>query len=705
MWAFRQSGKPCLAWSDTLTTKEYYLASACDQIQLAPGGVALVNGLSLTTSYFAGTFEKLGVHADFEHVGNFKSAVEPLQRTGPSDAASEATDTLLDSLYGRLVKGIAEGRGISEDEAKALVDLSPMVPVDAMRAHLVDGNEFRDLTWSDEALEDATKMKDYLTERRVAWGRGNGTVAVVYAEGTIVSGDGNDSLFGGANVIADRALVKLLEEVREDDDVKAVVLRVNSPGGSGGASDTIWREIQKVQGVEAGRRVDGRLRRERRLLHRDGRERDRRAAQHAHGLDRRVRREDQPRRALRQDRRHEPLVPARRECGHLLDHPGLRRGRPRQVPRVPRELLPDVPRARDQRSAALVRGDRGRRAGARVDRRASARAEARRSDSAGSTSRSRARPSSASSPEGTYAIERLPERRSFLEALLHDLEHPPSEDVSLFVPEVMLAPEARAGVGIAPDARARARGRPHRRDAPVPDHGAVTSDPVGDEALEDLVAPPPRRRAIRRCARSLFGRAGAREQWREELVERFADRPIAIDPSAARSTSRCSRGSPSWGAGRGSAPIPATGSAPSDRAKRLVRRRACRPELPPGGSDPRAPSNPPGGPVPSRGGGSRSRARARRSGRLPPSARTRARAIPDPRSPRGTAASGRTSSARAAPSSAPVTGSSDRIAASVRASRNGSVDHARRSTAARSARSAASISSSPASTRERKPSS
>jgi protease-4 len=69
----------------------------------------------------------------------------------------------------------------------------------------------------------------------------------VYAEGTIVSGDGNDSLFGGSNVIADRALVKLLEEVREDDDVKAVVLRVNSPGGSGGASDTIWRAVQKLK--------------------------------------------------------------------------------------------------------------------------------------------------------------------------------------------------------------------------------------------------------------------------------------------------------------------------------------------------------------------------------------------------------------------------------------------------------------------------
>jgi protease-4 len=247
IWAFRQAGKPCTAWTDTLTTKEYYLASACDEIQLAPGGVSLVNGLSVTTSYFAGTFEKLGVRADFEHVGNFKSAVEPLQRTGPSDAASEATDALLDSLYGQLVSKVAEGRGITVDEAKALVDLSPMVPTEAAQVRLVDGNEWRDVTWDEDTLEDATRMKDYLIERRAAWARGTGTVAVVYAEGTIVSGEGNDSLFGGANVIADRALVKLLEEVREDDDVKAVVLRVNSPGGSGGASDTIWREIQKVR--------------------------------------------------------------------------------------------------------------------------------------------------------------------------------------------------------------------------------------------------------------------------------------------------------------------------------------------------------------------------------------------------------------------------------------------------------------------------
>jgi protease-4 len=116
-----------------------------------------------------------------------------------------------------------------------------------VRARLVDGNEWRDVAWDEDTLEDATRMKDYLTERRAAWARGTGTVAVVYAEGTIVSGEGNDSLFGGANVIADRAFVKLLREVREDDDVKAVVLRVNSPGGSGGASDTIWREIQKLR--------------------------------------------------------------------------------------------------------------------------------------------------------------------------------------------------------------------------------------------------------------------------------------------------------------------------------------------------------------------------------------------------------------------------------------------------------------------------
>jgi protease-4 len=247
VWAFRQAGKPCTVWTDTLTNKEYYLATACNKIELAPGGVALVNGLSVTTSYFAGTFEKLGVHADFEHVGNFKSAVEPLQRTGPSDAASEATDALLDSLYGQMVSKVAEGRGISVDDAKALVDLSPMVPTEAVTSHLVDGNDWRDVTWSDDALEKATNMKDYLTERRAAWKRGSGTVAVVYAEGTIVSGDGNDSLFGGSNTIADRPLVKLLEQVRKDDDVKAVVLRVNSPGGSGGASDTIWREIQKLR--------------------------------------------------------------------------------------------------------------------------------------------------------------------------------------------------------------------------------------------------------------------------------------------------------------------------------------------------------------------------------------------------------------------------------------------------------------------------
>jgi protease IV len=446
VWAFRQADKPCIAWSDTLTTKEYYLASACDRIELAPGGVALVNGLSLTTAYYAGTFEKLGVHADFEHVGNFKSAVEPLQRTGPSEAASEATDALLDSLYGRFVKAIAEGRGMTEDEARALVDLSPMVPIDAVRAHLVDGDSWRDLTWSKEALEDATRMKDYLAERRIAWARGSaGTVAVVYAEGTIVSGDGNDSLFGGTNMIADRALVKLLEEVREDDDVKAVVLRVNSPGGSGGASDTIWREIQILKESKPVVASMGDY-----------------AASGGYyiamGANEIVAQPTTLTGSI-------GVFGGKLNLGGLYDKIGVtsttyERGQSAdifssihdfdEVDRVKfRAYLQNfyqtfLTRATTDRPlsyqelevVAQGRVWTGDQALERklVDRIGGLDVAIARAAELGHLS------------EGTYAIERLPERKSFFEELLHDLEHPPNEDVSLLAPEVMLTPETRAAV-------------------------------------------------------------------------------------------------------------------------------------------------------------------------------------------------------------------------------------------------------------------
>lgn len=241
--AFQAAGKPCVAWAESLGNKEYYLASACEELHLAPAGLTLVNGLSLTQLYYGDAFEKYGVSAQFEHVGDFKSAVEPYERSGPSEAAQAATNGLLDSLYGQLVAGIAEGRGWDLERARAAVDDPPITPQQALDAGLVDALTYRDELVDDRFEDQLSTMSKYLRERRTAWRKGEGKVAIIYAEGAIVPGTSAQDLFG-SRYVGDRTVQKQLKQAREDDEIDAVVLRVNSPGGSGSASDAIWRAVE-----------------------------------------------------------------------------------------------------------------------------------------------------------------------------------------------------------------------------------------------------------------------------------------------------------------------------------------------------------------------------------------------------------------------------------------------------------------------------
>ncbi|MBL8614708.1 MAG: signal peptide peptidase SppA [Deltaproteobacteria bacterium] len=241
--AFEAAGKPCIAWASAYTTREYYLATGCSRVELAPAGLFFVNGMSTTQMYFGETFKRYGVTANFEHVGDFKSAVEPYERTGPSEAAQQATDALLDSIYAQLLAGISEGRKIDGPAAQAVLDDPPMTPEDAKARGLVDALRYPDEVLAEVGGDDRTKLKAYLRARRSEWSSGLDEIAVIYAEGAIIDGSGGQDMFGG-RYIGDRSLNKLIREAREDDDIKAVVLRVNSPGGSGSASDAIWRELQ-----------------------------------------------------------------------------------------------------------------------------------------------------------------------------------------------------------------------------------------------------------------------------------------------------------------------------------------------------------------------------------------------------------------------------------------------------------------------------
>ncbi|MBN2799543.1 MAG: signal peptide peptidase SppA [Deltaproteobacteria bacterium] len=264
--SFSASGKPCVAYSESYGNGSYYLASACDTVVLNPSGINMVNGLAMQITYYKDTLDWLGVEPRFEHVGDFKSAVEPFERTGPSESASLAYEELLDGLFGQMIAGISEGRGLSEAEVRAAIDDLPLGPERARSAGLVDAVAFQDavernireagseqwITSLDGPLPEEEEEDDELftsIRRYVQDGSSNGggaKIAVVFAEGSIVTGDGERGLFAD-NALSDGAFAGWMDEIASDDDVQAVVLRVNSPGGSGLASDNMWREIERIK--------------------------------------------------------------------------------------------------------------------------------------------------------------------------------------------------------------------------------------------------------------------------------------------------------------------------------------------------------------------------------------------------------------------------------------------------------------------------
>lgn len=280
--AFREQGKPCVVYSEGFSNLDYYLASVCNEVVLAPAGSMLTAGLAIDVTYYANTFEKLGVTPQFEHVGAFKSGPEPYTSTGPSPAASEAFEALLDSLFPQLVRGVAAGRSLSEDDVRNFIDHPALAPKEAMERGLIDAVAFPDAverhllddslrkgdeaTWvaslgetldktsdptdnDDDDVDDErfTSLKEYLKYYRQEQAGFEQQIAVVHAEGTIVSGDPDGGMFGDEGSLADRPFARWMKAVREDEDVKAVVLRVNSPGGSGLASDMMWREVQRTR--------------------------------------------------------------------------------------------------------------------------------------------------------------------------------------------------------------------------------------------------------------------------------------------------------------------------------------------------------------------------------------------------------------------------------------------------------------------------
>jgi protease IV len=244
---FRRSGKPAVAYLEDGGQTEYYLATACDRIFLAPATALQLTGTASYEVFLRGTLDKIGAIPDMLHIGAYKTAPNQLTEKTFTPAHREMAESLNTDAFDQLVKAIADGRKRSEDDVRALLDRGPFLAEDALRAGLID-----DLAYEDQ-LGDKAKIPsgkahrlDLETYDRVepeSLGLGVGPrIAVIYASGTIVSGrSGYDPLNGA--VLGSDTLVDYIRRVREAKDIRGVVLRIDSPGGSAVASDVLWREL------------------------------------------------------------------------------------------------------------------------------------------------------------------------------------------------------------------------------------------------------------------------------------------------------------------------------------------------------------------------------------------------------------------------------------------------------------------------------
>jgi protease-4 len=238
---FRKSGKPAYAHLEVCGNKEYYLATACTKIYAVPTALLEVTGLHSEVMFFRNTLDKLGVEAQFEGVGKYKNAPNQFTETGFTEPHREQMEALLDSVYQQYVAAIATARGKTPEEVQAIVDAGPYEGRDALRAGLVD-----ELLYEGQ-VEDRLKAERVTPGHYVRSSKGFGLdgrpkVALVYAVGDIAPGESQNGPLGSELAGSD-TVAGALRDARKDDSIKAIVLRIDSPGGSGTASDVIWREV------------------------------------------------------------------------------------------------------------------------------------------------------------------------------------------------------------------------------------------------------------------------------------------------------------------------------------------------------------------------------------------------------------------------------------------------------------------------------
>jgi len=256
---------------DALDTRSYALASAATHINVTPTGSVNLIGLHSRRAYLKGLLDMVGVKADFIHIGNFKTAAETITREGPSDAAKVMSDWLYDDLYGAIVSMIADGRSITEDKVRSLIDGGPYLAREALAAGLIDSvehqqdfiarisgqhgpiranyagvNENPFAEMPEDPFGMFLEVVKMLKGKPAQAVRSGNAIAIINVEGAIHSGDQKVGIFGAAKGAFSNTIRRALDQASNDPSIKAVVLRVNSPGGSALASEVIWSSASKL---------------------------------------------------------------------------------------------------------------------------------------------------------------------------------------------------------------------------------------------------------------------------------------------------------------------------------------------------------------------------------------------------------------------------------------------------------------------------
>jgi protease-4 len=250
---FRSSGKPVYAFVEFGLNKEYYIATACDKIIVPPPGELFINGLAADVMFFRGSLDKLGIYPDIYQIGKYKSAGDMFTQKQMTDAHREYINSMLDDLYNRYVNGIAQARHKTPEEVKELIDNAPYGALKAKEAGLIDDVLYKDdvekqfkklLGYKDTDQFVAVRGADYRDVEPESLGLNKGEkIAVIYATGEIGSGSSRNSPSGDQSIGSD-TVAKALNDAAADKSLKAIVLRVDSPGGSGLASDIIWHAVE-----------------------------------------------------------------------------------------------------------------------------------------------------------------------------------------------------------------------------------------------------------------------------------------------------------------------------------------------------------------------------------------------------------------------------------------------------------------------------